>query len=86
MPTEEELEAERVQLFEDYLDLYVELYFEQEGVSRSDFTEEEYEKFLEEGKENLKKIPEKEIEESLYTNILMRELVKWPKVVTLDDK
>jgi FKBP-type peptidyl-prolyl cis-trans isomerase (trigger factor) len=84
--TDEEYAAQYEITYQETLDLYMELYYEKNGTSRKDYTDEEYEALVAEGVEQLKLLNKDYFPETIYYDILMNEMIKWPKVSTLDDR
>ena len=86
LPSEEELMAERDEIFREYLDDAIKQYLDYYGKTREDYTDEEYEEVVEECRD----IVFFNFEENYfiiraYFNILAEEAVKWPTVITLDE-
>ena len=86
LPSEEELMAERDEIFREYLDDAIKQYLSYHGTTREDYTDEEYEEVVEECRD----IVFFNFEENYfiiraYFNILAEEAVKWPTVITLDE-
>ena len=87
LPTDEELYAERDAIYQEYLDEAIKQYFDYDGKTREDYTDEEYEKIV----EKCEQIVYFNFEENYfiiraYYNILAETAVNWPEVITLDER
>ena len=87
LPTDEELYAERGAIYQEYLDEAIKQYFDYDGKTREDYTDEEYEKIVKE----CEQIVYFNFEENYfiiraYYNILAETAVNWPEVITLDER
>ncbi len=87
LPTDEEFNAEYERVRKEYLDEYVAQYLEYEGKTKDDYTDAEYEKFVEECAEEIfGYYGDDYFVIRAYQNIFNEMIVDWPDVVTLDER
>ena len=87
VPTEEKFAEEYEAVCEEYIDEYVRQYLEYEEKTEADYTAEEYAKFVEDRKAELFDYYDEEyFKETTYYEVALREFLKWPNVITLDER
>lgn len=87
MPTKKELKSEIEKTKEVYLDEYVQQYLDYEEKKREDFTDAEYEEYVEaRASEIFGYYDDDYFEETTLYDLATKEMVKWPEVVTLDQR
>lgn len=86
-PTDDVLAAEAERIRQEYLDEYIQQYLDYESKTKEDFTDAEYEQFVEDRKgEIFSYYDDSHFTETAYYNIVIETILEWPTVKTLDDR
>lgn len=87
MPTEAKYKEKYDEIIQQYIDEALDQYFYYAGTTRDDYTDEEYQDILEECEDIVyDNFDEEYFMIRTHYTILAETMVKWPKVITLDER
>ena len=86
-PSEEDFEKLLAATREEYVNEYINQYLSYEGKTKDDYTEEEFTKFRKDRENEIYSYyDDSYFEEVTYYNIVVKNIIDWPTVITLDER